>query len=330
MKTSIVTGLTGMDGSLLADQLIEKGHKVYGLIRRSSRGLDLGNAEHLDGCPQLEVVEGDILDLPSMTKLCKLAKADYFYNMASQSHVGSSFDQPAYTLDCTGKGVLHCLEAIRESGIHTRFLQASTSELYGGITDGPFNEETAFHPRSPYGCAKLFGYWITVNYRESYKMFACNSICFNHEHLRRGPNFVTRKISIAVAAIKAGRQDKLYLGNLDAKRDWGWAEDFTRGMTLMIEASQPKDYVLATGETHSVREFCEHAFSHVGLDYHDHVEVDPQFYRPAEVYTLLGDYSKIKNDLGWEPTTTFKDLVVQMVDHDVKFMPANLGWPAIL
>ena len=319
MKTAIVTGCCGQDGSYLAEQLLEKDYKVYGMIRRSSRGLELGCAAHLQGTPNLEIIEGDLIDTVGLTRLCQLAKPDLFFNMASQSHVGTSFEIPQYTAQVTGVGVLNCLEAIRLSGIHTRFLQASTSEMYGGLTGEPANEETPFHPRSPYGVAKLYGYWITVNYRESYKMFACNTICFNHESERRGPNFVTRKITMAIAKIKAGKQDKLYLGNLDAKRDWGYAPDFTRGMIMMLtDNSQPKDYVMATGETHSVREFCRHAFDFVGLNYQAYVEVDPRFFRPAEVNVLIGDSTRIRNDLGWAPTVTFQSLVEKMVQHDLR------------
>jgi len=320
-KIAIVTGTRGMDGALLSEQLIQKDYKVYGLIRRNSQGLDLGNAKHLENNPLLEVVEGDLLDQTSLNNLCKLARPDLFFNMAAQSHVGSSFDQPCYTSQVTGLGVLYCLEAIRNSGIHTKFLQASTSELFGGLTGQPANEETPFHPRSPYGVAKLYGHWITRNYREAYKLFACTTICFNHEHSTRGPNFVTRKITQAVAKIKAGKQDKLYLGNLDAKRDWGYAPDFTRGMIdILTKTTEPSDFVLATGETHSVREFCEHAFNYVELDYKDYVAVDPRFYRPAEVDVLIGDYSKINKLLGWEPTVTFKDLVEMMVSYDLALL----------
>lgn len=320
-KVAIVTGLRGQDGSLLAEQLLGQDYKIYGLIRRSSNGLDLGCASPIQNHPQLEVVEGDLLDLANLTHLCKLARADLFFNMAAQSHVGSSFEQPIYTMQATGLGVLNCLEAIRLSGIYTRFLQASTSELFGGQTGLPANELTPFHPRSPYGCAKLFGHWITINYRESYKLFGCTTICFNHESERRGTNFVTRKITQAVAKIKAGKQDKLYLGNLDAKRDWGYAPDFTRGMIdILTRTTEPSDYVLATGETHSVREFCEHAFNYVGLDYKDYVAVDPRFYRPAEVDVLIGDYSKVNKVLGWKPTVTFKELVERMMKSDLDLL----------
>jgi GDPmannose 4,6-dehydratase len=324
MKTAIITGLSGQDGSLLAEQRIAKGYKVFGMIRRTSRGLDLGCAHYIGPNSRLEVVEGDLLDLPSLQHLCKLAKPDLFFHTAAQSHVWTSFNQPSFTMQANAIGTLNCLEAIRYSGFHTRFLNCATSEMFGGVSNTPANEETMFYPRSPYGVSKLASFWMTKNYRESYKMFACNSICFNHEEPgRRGPNFVTRKISIATAKIKLGLQDKLYIGNLDAKRDWGRARDFTQGMITMLEAAKADDYVLATGETHSVREFCDLAFSHVGLDYKKYVEVDPQFYRPAEVNVLIGDYSKINKELGWAPTTKFEKLVQLMVDDDLN----NLrGW----
>ncbi len=321
MKQScIVTGLTGQDGYVISKQLLHRGMKVYGLVRRRSDSPNLGCAESLKTFCDLEVVEGDITDLPSLIKLCKLAKADYFYHLASMSHVGTSFSQPILTANVTGVAVLNCLEAIRESGIHTRFYNAATSELFGGLTGGPYNEESPFHPRSPYGIAKLFGYWATKNYRESFKMFASNGILFNHEQPgARGPNFVTRKITLAVAAIKNHKQDKLFLGNLDAKRDWAIAEDHCRGMQLILEHSKPDDFVLATGEAHSVREFCEIAFEYAGLgNYRNYVEVSHEFYRPAEVNVLVGDYSKAKRELGWEPKVKFKELVERMVDADLK------------
>lgn len=313
MKTAIVTGLRGQDGSYLADHLIEEGYKVYGMIRRSSQGLDLGQARHLDGHSQLEVVEGDITDLACMSNLCKLAKPDLFFNMAAQSHVGTSFSQPAATLDITGKGVLNCLEAIRQSGIHTRFLQASTSEMFGGVSSEPANEKTAFYPKSPYGCAKLYAHWITTNYRESYKMFASTAICFNHESPRRGSNFVTQKIIEAAVRISTKQQEKLYLGNLDAKRDWGHAADYTRGMILVLKHNQPDDFVFSTGETRSVREFCELTFSSLKMDYRDYVEIDPQFYRPAEVNVLIGDSTKAREVLGWERKYDLAGLVDDML-----------------
>ena len=315
-KTAIITGVTGQDGSYLADLLLEKGYKVYGLKRRTASN-NLDCAAHLEN--DIEIVEGDLLDLPSLISLCKLARADEFYNLASQSHVGTSFKQPVYTAQTTGLGVLNCLEAIRESGYHTRFYQASTSELFGGIHGETMcNEETVLHPRSPYGVAKLYGHWITVNYRESYKMFNCTGLLFNHESPRRGANFVTRKVTLGVANIKAGNQKKLYLGNLESKRDWGHARDYVEGMWRMLQHHTADDYVLATGETHSIRELCRVAFNHVGLDYKKYVEIDPQFYRPAEVDVLLGDATKAKEVLGWEPKTTFVDLIKEMVDEDCK------------
>ena len=319
-KSAIVTGITGQDGSILADQLIEDGYKVYGLLRRKSMGPDLGCSRHLEGNPMLEVVEGDITDLPSLLHLVKLARPKEFYNMASQSHVGISFKEPVHTAQVTGLGVLNCLEAIRLSEIHSRFYQASTSEMFGGMNEIVQNEDSLFHPRSPYGCAKMYGYWITINYRESYNMFACNGILFNHEGTRRGPNFVTRKITLAAVRISKGLQEKLYLGNLDARRDWGWAPDYVNGMRMMLQAAEPDDYVLATGETHSVREFCDAAFKHLGLDYRNYVEIDPRFYRPAEVDVLIGDASKAYKKLGWKHSVSFEELVQKMVDYDLSLL----------
>lgn len=315
-KSAIITGFCGQDGSYLAELLLEKDYKVYGFKRRSSSN-DLGCSAHLENEQNLEIVEGDITDLPSLISLTKLAKANEFYNLAAQSHVGSSFKQPVYTLKSTGEGVLNCLEAIRESGLHTRFYQASTSELYGGQYGQTLcSESTPFHPRSPYGCAKMYGYTITVNYREAYKMFACNGILFNHESPRRGPNFVTRKITMGAAAIKRGEQDKLYLGNLKAMRDWGHARDFVRGMWMMLNHHEPSDFILATGTTHTVEDFCRVAFSHLDMNWQDYIEVDPAFYRPAEVDILLGDYRKAKEILGWQPEISFEQLVKEMVDND--------------
>ena len=320
-KTAIVTGITGMDGAIASRQLIENGYKVYGFVRRRSDSPHLGCAADLENNSEFEVVEGDITDLSSLVRLTSLVKADRFFSFASQSHVGTSFKEPLHTAQVTGLGTLNCLEAIRISGIHTRFYNAATSELFGGITDKPCNEESLIYPRSPYACAKAFGFYITRNYRESYKLFASSGILYNHEHETRGLNFVTRKISKAVANIKAGNQEKLYLGNLDAKRDWGYAEDFVRGAIMILDHNEPDDFVLGTGEAHSVREFCEVAFLHVGLgDYKQYVEIDPRFFRPAEVDVLLADYSKAKRVLGWEPKVTFKELVQKMVDHDVKLL----------
>jgi GDPmannose 4,6-dehydratase len=291
------------------------------MIRRSSRGLDLGCASGLVDNPNLEIVEGDLTDLSGIERLCKQARPDHLYNTAAMSHVGTSFEMPIYTGQVTGLGVLNCLEAIRLSGIHTRFVQFSTSEMFGGMDSSLCNEESAFHPRSPYGVAKLYGYWITRNYREAYKLFASNVIMFNHEmEGKRGPNFVTRKIAIAVARISKGLQDKLYLGNLDAKRDWGHAADYMNAVQRVMTANEPDDFVVATGETHSVREFCDLAFKQVELDYKDHVEVDPRFYRPAEVDVLLGDATKIREKLGWKPAVKFPELVKRMVDYEVDLL----------
>lgn len=318
MKSAVVTGITGQTGFHIAEELLAQGYRVYGVVRRSTR-TDLQQVlTPINTHPNFQVVEADLVDLSSLLRVCHLAKPNLFFNAAAFSHVGQSFQQPIETLYATGLGVVNCLEAIRLSGYHTRFLNCATSELFGGLQSEPCNEQTPFHPRSPYGCAKLYAYSIVVNYRESYRMFACSSIGFNHEGPRRHESFVTRKISKAVARIKVGKQDKLYLGNLDAKRDWGWAPDFARGIVMMLtQSAQPKDYVLATGETHTVREFCEVAFAEVGLDYKDYVSIDPSFYRPAEVDVLLGDYSAIKQDLGWEPTTRFTELVKKMVRHDL-------------
>jgi len=320
-KVAIVTGITGQDGSFLSDLLLEKGFDVYGLKRRSSSH-SLGCSAHLEN--DIEVVEGDLLDLPSLENLCKKVRPHMFFNLAAQSHVRTSFDQPANTLQINALGVLHCLEAIKQSGIFTKFYQASTSEMFGGVLhsgDNILNEDSLFHPRSPYGCAKLYAHWITVNYRESYNMFNCCGILFNHESPRRGPNFVTRKISLAIAKIKLGLQEKLFLGNLDAKRDWGHAQDYVKGMYQMLNHNDPDDYVLSTGEAHSVREFCKLAFDHAGLgSYEDYVEINPAFYRPAEVHVLLGDSSKANKTFGWEHTMSFEDLVKDMVDSDMKLV----------
>jgi len=318
-RTAIVTGCTGQDGSFLSDLLLSKGYKVYGLKRRTSSH-SLGCAAHLAGVKDFEAVEGDLNDLPSLMNLCKLAKADEFYNLAGQSHVATSFAQPGYTLEATGHGVLNCLEAIRAAGFFTKFYQAGSSEMWGGIHGRQMmTEEVPFHPRSPYGCAKLYGHWITVNYREAYKMFACNGILHNHESERRGPNFVTRKITLAIAAIKAGKQSYVSLGNLDSERDWGYAPDYVEGMWMMLQQGSPDDYVLATGETHTVREFCKLAFEVAGLgDYNQYIKIDPNLYRPAEVDVLIGNAAKAHKILGWKPKTTFAGLVEKMVAQDCK------------
>lgn len=317
-KTAICTGITGQDGSILARFLLDKDYKVYGLKRRTSSH-DLGCSKGLEN--DMEIIEGDIEDLSSLLRLCKLARPDEFYGLAAQSHVGTSFEQPIYTVQVTGVGVLNCLEAIRLSGIHTKFYNAATSELFGGVHgEAVCNEETPFCPRSPYACAKLLGFSITSNYRQAYKMFACSGILFNHEaEGKRGPNFVTRKISLGIAAIRAGKQHYLYLGNLDAKRDWGHANDYMKGAWMILNHREPDDYVLATGETHSVREFCEIAFHRAKLgDYQKYIKIDPKFFRPAEVDVLIGDSSKAYTVLGWKPKVTFEELVHKMVDYDLK------------
>lgn len=315
-RTAIVTGITGQDGSYLAEHLLEQGYRVFGMKRRSSSD-KLGCAAHLASA--VEIVEGDLGDFPSLQRLCLLARPHEFYNLAAQSHVGTSFSQPIYTLEATGAGVINCLEAIRLSGVYTKFYQASTSELYGGLAKAnePLDEGSEFHPRSPYACAKLYGYWVTRNYREAYNMFTANGILFNHESPRRGPNFVTRKITMGVAKIKAGIEKKIRLGNLEARRDWGHAKDYVVGMWKMLQHNQPDDYVLATGTSHSVRDFCKAAFEVVGLDYTQYVEIDPAFCRPSEVEVLIGNATKANVVLGWEHKHSFEDLVTDMVLNDV-------------
>jgi GDPmannose 4,6-dehydratase len=319
VKRALITGITGQDGSYLTELLLSKGYEVYGVIRRSSSF----NTERLDTVYQdphsanykLRLVYGDLDDASSVNSILRTAQPDEIYNLGAQSHVRVSFDIPEYTFDLTAAGTLRLLDAIRESGVEARFYQASSSEMFGAAP-APQSETTRFHPRSPYAVAKVAAYWATVNYRESYGMFATNGILFNHESPRRGETFVTRKITRAVARIAAGLQDKLYLGNLDAKRDWGYAPDFVEGMWMMLQADKPDDYCLATGETHSVREAVEVAFARKDLDWEEHVEIDPRYYRPAEVDELLGDYSKAREKLGWEPKVRFKELVELMVDAD--------------
>ena len=321
MKKALITGITGQDGSYLADLLIAKGYEVHGIIRRAS-SFNTARIDHLYPDPHVNGVRhflhyGDIADAVHMTKLLFDLQPDEVYNLGAQSHVRVSFDIPEYTADVSGVGTIRILEAIRESGVKPRFYQASSSEMYGKVQEVPQTETTPFWPRSPYGCAKVFGYWATVNYRESYGLFASNGILFNHESPRRGETFVTRKISRAVAAIKLGRQKDLYLGNMDAKRDWGYAPEYVEGMWRMLQADQPDDYVLATNETHTVKEFVEEAFSHVGLDWQKYVKYDARYERPAEVDLLIGDPAKAKKQLGWEPKVRFKELVQIMVDADL-------------
>jgi GDPmannose 4,6-dehydratase len=320
MKKALVTGITGQDGSYLAELLLEKGYEVHGIIRRAST-FNTSRIDHLHANPDIHDARfflhfGDIADSTSLIKLLYRVQPDEIYNLAAQSHVRVSFEIPEYTGDVTALGAVRILEAMRETGLRAKFYQASSSEMFGKAQEIPQRETTPFYPRSPYAAAKLYAHWITVNYRESYEMFACNGILFNHESPRRGETFVTRKITRAVANIEAGLQAKLYLGNLDAKRDWGYAKEYVEAMWLMLQQPEPGDYVIATGETHSVREFLEEAFAHVGLDWERYVGIDPKYYRPAEVDLLVGDASKAKAVLGWTPSTRFKDLVRLMVDAD--------------
>lgn len=328
-KKALITGITGQDGSYLAELLLGKGYEVYGIIRRAST-FNTGRIDHIyqdphDKRPKLKLAYGDLGDSSSLNGLLQDIRPDEIYNLGTQSHVRVSFDIPEYTADATALGTLRLLEAIRKCGLkNTRFYQASSSEMYGKVQGVPQKETTPFYPRSPYAVAKVFGHWITVNYRESYGMFACSGILFNHESPRRGETFVTRKITKAVAHIKAGLQDKLYLGNLDAKRDWGYAKEYVEAMWLMLQQDKPDDFVIATGETHTVREFLEEAFKYAGLDYKKYVEFDPRYLRPAEVDLLIGDPSKAKKKLGWRPKTTFKQLVKLMVDADIEALNKQL------
>jgi GDPmannose 4,6-dehydratase len=321
-KKALITGITGQDGSYLAELLLGKEYEVHGIIRRAST-FNTGRLDSIYSDPhadksRLVLHYGDLSDASALARLIGKIQPDEVYNLAAQSHVRVSFDSPEYTTDITATGVVRLLEAIRETGIRPRFYQASSSEMFGKVQEVPQTETTPLHPRSPYGCAKVYAYWITVNYRESYGLHASNGILFNHESPRRGETFVTRKITRAVAHILAGLQDKLYLGNLDAKRDWGYAREYVEAMWLMLQQERPDDYVVATGETHSIREFLDVAFGHVGLDWSRHVEIDPRYYRPAEVDLLIGDASKARRQLGWEPRTRFIDLVKLMVDSDVQ------------
>jgi len=322
MKKALITGITGQDGSYLAELLLSKGYEVHGIIRRAST-FNTERIDHLYQDPHINGVSlflhyGDIADSTNLIKLLYRIQPGEIYHLAAQSHVRVSFDIPEYTGDVTGLGTIRILEAIRDTGLKARFYQASSSEMYGKVQEVPQRETTPFYPRSPYGAAKVYSYWLTVNYRESYGMFACNGILFNHESPRRGETFVTRKITRAASRIKAGLEHNLYLGNLDAKRDWGYAKEYVEAMWLMLQQEEPDDYVVATGETHSVRELLEEAFSYVGLDWNKYVEIDPRYYRPAEVDLLIGDPSKAKRKLGWEAKTKFKDLVRIMVDADME------------
>ena len=328
-KKALITGITGQDGSYLAELLLGKGYEVHGIIRRAST-FNTGRLESIYQDPhesgkRLTLHYGDLSDGSALARLLGKIGPEEIYNLAAQSHVRVSFDAAEYTADVTGTGTVRMLEAIRENGLKARFYQASSSEMYGLVQEVPQKETTPFYPRSPYGCAKVFSYWLTVNYRESYGLHASNGILFNHESPRRGETFVTRKITRAVAHIKHGLQKKLYLGNLDAKRDWGYAKEYVEAMWLMLQQPQPDDYVIATNETHSVREFLEHAFAHVGLNWKDYVEFDERYTRPSEVDLLIGDASKAKQKLGWEPKTKFVDLVKIMVDADLQKVSDRLA-----
>ncbi|MDX6403309.1 MAG: GDPmannose 4,6-dehydratase [Blastocatellia bacterium] len=321
-KTALISGITGQDGSFLAEVLLEKGYDVYGIIRRSS-SFNTDRIDHLYQDPhekgtRLRLVYGDLNDSSSLNTILRQVQPDEIYNLGAQSHVRVSFDIPEYTGEVTGLGAVRLLEAIRELGMSPKFYQASSSELYGKVFETPQTETTPFYPRSPYACAKAYAYHITVNYRESYGLFASNGILFNHESERRGETFVSRKITRAATRIKLGLQDKLYMGNLDARRDWGYARDYVEAMWMIMNAEEPDDYVVATGETHSVREFLEKTFGYLDLDWEKYVEIDPRYFRPAEVDLLLGDASKVREKLGWEPKVTFDDLVKLMTDHDLQ------------
>jgi GDPmannose 4,6-dehydratase len=320
-KTALISGITGQDGSFLTELLLEKGYDVYGIIRRSS-SFNTDRIDHLYQDPhetgaRLRLLYGDLNDSSSLNTILRQVQPEEIYNLGAQSHVRVSFDIPEYTGEVTGLGTVRFLEAIRGIGIKPKFYQASSSELYGKVVETPQTETTPFHPRSPYGCAKAYAFHITVNYRESYGMFACNGILFNHESERRGETFVSRKITRAATRIKLGLQAKLYLGNLDARRDWGYARDYVEAMWLMMQAAEPDDYVVATGETHSIRDFLDQTFAYLDLDWKEYVEIDPRYFRPAEVDLLLGDSSKARKRLGWEPKVDFNQLVKLMVDHDL-------------
>ena len=344
MKKALITGITGQDGSYLTELLLEKGYEIHGIIRRSS-SFNTERIDHLYRDPHKKNVKmilhyGDMTDSSNINRVLEKVFPDEIYNLAAQSHVKVSFEVPEYTAEVDGIGVLRFLDAIKETGIDTKFYQASTSELYGKVQEIPQTEKTPFYPRSPYGVAKLYAYWIIKNYREAYNLFACNGILFNHESPRRGETFVTRKITMAAVKIKLGLHDKLYLGNLNAKRDWGYAPEYCEGMWMMLQQDKPDDYVMATNETHTVREFTEIAFEHIGINIEWDgegiyekgigiatgkvlVEVDPKYFRPTEVEILIGDYSKAKKELGWEPKVKFEELVKIMVKADFEKVKGN-------
>ena len=321
MPKALITGITGQDGSYLAEALLQKGYEVVGMVRRSST-VNYERIAHIQG--SIDFVNGDLLDQVSLIDAIKIHEPDEIYNLAAQSFVQTSFGQPVLTGETTALSVTRMLDAIRIVNPKIRFYQASSSEMFGKVAEVPQTEATPFYPRSPYGVAKVYGHWITVNYRESYNLHASSGILFNHESPRRGLEFVTRKISYGAASIKLGLEEKLSLGNLDAKRDWGFAGDYVEAMWMMLQQEKPDDYVICSGMTHSVREFCDLAFGHLGLNYEDHVVVDEQFFRPAEVDLLVGDYGKAKRVLAWEPSTSFKDLVTMMVEADLALLEGRL------
>ncbi len=322
MPTALITGITGQDGSYLADFLLSKGYEVVGMVRRSST-VTFQRVQHIQD--EITIIQGDLHDQSSLVDVVERYRPDEVYNLAAQSFVPTSWNQPVLTGEVTALGVTRILEAVRLVNPKTRFYQASSSEMFGKVREVPQSESTPFYPRSPYGVAKVYGHWITVNYRESYDMFAVSGILFNHESPRRGLEFVTRKITNGVARIKLGRAKELRLGNLEARRDWGYTGDFVYGMWLMLQADKPQDYVLGTGVTHSVRDFCETAFRYVGLDYRDYVVQDPRFYRPAEVDLLVADPSKARQELGWSPKVEFEELIHMMVDADLGQISREIG-----
>ena len=336
-KTALITGITGQDGSYLTEFLLDKGYHVYGIIRRSST-FNTNRIDHIYQDPhergvRLKLIYGDLNDASSLNQIIRKVKPDEIYNLGAQSHVRVSFDVPEFTAEITALGTTRLLEAIRDSGLKTKFYQASSSEMFGGsLREKLQSEDTPFYPRSPYAAAKVYSYWMTVNYREAYDIFACNGILFNHESPRRGETFVTRKITMALARIKHGVQKKLYLGNLDAKRDWGFAGDYIEAMWLMLQQDKPDDFVIATGETHSVKDFLTEAFTYAELDWKKYVEVDPRYFRPTEVETLIGDAAKARRKLKWKPRVGFKELVRMMVDADMQLVERELygtkGQPA--
>lgn len=318
MKTAIITGITGQDGAYLANLLLSKGYKVYGLLARRATATTW-RLKYLNILDKIELIEGDLMDTTSIIRAINIAQPDEFYNLGAQSFVATSWKQPQLTAQSTGLGALNCLEAIRIINPKIKFYQASTSEMFGGMPEYPIqSESTPFHPRSPYGVSKLFAHWMTINYRESFNIFACCGILFNHESPLRGIEFVTRKVTDAVARIKLGKQKKLHLGNIDAKRDWGFAGDYVEAMWRMLQQDKPGTYVIATGISTTVRDMCKIAFDHVGLEYEKYVIIDPKFYRPAEVDVLLGNPDKAKKELGWKATTTLEQLIKMMVDADLK------------